>query len=230
MRILRWLILVCTVALPLVLIACGTDSSSTSPSPSPAPAPTPVPAPTPTPTPSPTSAGLQGTVSNTSGAALSGARVAVLDGPNAGTAVTTNANGSYRFDVLSITNMNFGATASGYLEQRAGTFVNNNTLNFVLEPVPVPAPAPAPVTPSISITSRVISGGTGSAFTEMGFTATGTVPFTSYDWDFGDGATASGGPADEQHVYRSRGTFKVTVTGHRSGTSDLVVGTIDITV
>src|SRR6185503_19960193 len=75
-------------------------------------------------------------VSNTAGAPLNGARVAVIDGPNAGLSVLTNANGSYRFETLSIANMNFSGTATDYLEARAGTFVNGtNGLNFVLTPV-----------------------------------------------------------------------------------------------
>jgi PKD repeat protein len=168
-------------------------------------------------------------VSNTSGAPLIGARVAVIDGPNAGVAVLTNANGSYRFESLSIANMNFSATATDYLEARAGTFVNGtNSLNFALAPVPPPPPPPPPpVTPTITITSRLIGGNLPQ---EWGFTATSNVTgFTSYDWDFGDGGTSTGSRADEQHVYRQKGTFKVTVTGRR-GNGDPVVGTIDITV
>lgn len=170
-------------------------------------------------------------MSNTSGAALSGARVAALDGPNAGVAVLTNANGSYRFESLSIANTNFSATASGYLEARAGTFVDGtNSLNFVLAPVPPPPPPPPPPpTPSITITARLIAGGVGSATQEWAFAATSNVTFTSYDWSFGDGATSNDSRADEQHVYRRRGTFTVTVTGKRSGAAP-VVGTIDITI
>jgi PKD repeat protein len=167
-------------------------------------------------------------VSNTSGTPLIGARVSVIDGPNAGSFVLTNVNGSYRFETLSMTNMNFSATASDYFEQRAGTFVNGtNSLNFVLAPVPPPPPPPPPAT--ISITTRLISGGTGSAAQEWGFTAVSSVVFDSYDWDFGDGSGAVGSHADEQHVYRSKGTFKVTVTGRRRG-ADPVVATLDLTV
>jgi PKD repeat protein len=54
------------------------------------------------------------------------------------------------------------------------------------------------------------------------------VTFTSYDWGFGDGTTSNDSRADEQHVYRRRGTFTVTVTGKRSG-ADPVVGTVTIT-
>src|SRR2546422_255149 len=96
-------------------------------------------------------------------------------------------------------------------------------------PAPPPPPPPPPPTPSITITARLIAGGVGSATQEWAFTATSNVTFTSYDWGFGDGATSNDSRADEQHVYRRRGTFTVTVTGRRSG-ADPVVGTIDITI
>ncbi len=61
--------------------------------------------------------------------------MAALDGPDAGRSAVTNANGEYRFDSLTVANMNFRANAQGYNENRAGTFVNGtNTLNFVLTP------------------------------------------------------------------------------------------------
>jgi hypothetical protein len=210
---------------------CGSDSASTSPSPSPAPAPTPAPTPTPapaptptpTPTPAPTTASLTGSVSNSGGQRLAGATVRVIDGPNTGQSVQANGNGYYRFDSLAIANMNFAATATGYLEVRAGTFVNGtNTLAFVLSPIPAPAP-------SITITSRIIAGGPGTLQQEWGFSAVSTVALTSYDWDFGDGASSLGGQADEQHVYRTKGTLTVTVTGRRASGGP-VVGTLMIEV
>jgi PKD repeat protein len=134
-----------------------------------------------------------------------------------------NSNGDYRFDSLAVANMNFGATATGYLEARAGTFVNGtNTLSFVLAPAPPP-------TPSITITSRIITGGPGTVTQEWGFSATSSLTFTSFDWDFGDGASSIGGQADEQHVYRTKGTLTVTVTGRRAS-GDPVVGTLMIQV
>jgi PKD repeat protein len=228
-RILRLIALLCVVAASSAFVACGSDSPATSPTPTPAPAPTPVP--TPTPTPAPTTAALQGTVANSAGQPVNGARVAAIDGPNNGQAVLTNANGSYRFGSLTIANTNFSATASGYLEDRRGIFVDGTAnLNFVLSPIPAPAPAPAPPpAPTITITSRIISGGGGSSVQEWGFSATSTVTFTSYDWDFGDGAKASAVGADEQHVYRAKGTYTVTVTGRRSS-GDPVVGTLSIAV
>ena len=227
MRILRLIALLWVVAASSAVVACGSDSPATSPTPTPAPAPTPVP----TPTPAPTTAALQGTVANSAGQPVDGARVAAIDGPNNGQAVLTNANGSYRFSSLTIANTNFSATASGYLEDRRGIFVDGAAnLNFVLSPVPAPAPAPAPPpAPTITITSRIISGGGGSSVQEWGFSATSTVALTSYDWNFGDGAAASAVGADEQHVYRAKGTYTVTVTGRRSS-GDPVVGTLEIMV
>jgi PKD repeat protein len=152
----------------------------------------------------------------------------VIDGPNAGQSVLANSSGVYHFDALAISNMNFSATASGYVEARAGTFVNGtNTINFVLSPVP-PAPPP-PAAPSITITSRIVAGGPGTAAQEWAFTATSNVTFTSYDWDFGDGSSSNDAQASEQHVYRSKGQFTVTVTGRRSSGGP-VVGTLVIDV
>ena len=146
-----------------------------------------------------------------------------IDGPNTGQSVVTNGNGDYRFDSLTIANMNFGATATGYLESRAGTFVNGtNTLAFVLAPEPPPAP-------SITITSRIITGGPGTATQEWGFSAVSGVTFTSFDWDFGDGSSSIGGQANEQHVYRTKGTLTVTVTGRRASGGP-IVGTLVIVV
>ena len=162
---------------------------------------------------------------------IDGARVTVIDGPNAGQPVTTNANGSYRFNALAIANMNFSATATGYLEKRAGTFVNGtNGLNFVLEPVAPPPPPPPPAPPAtITIGSRIISGGGGSSTQEWGFRASSNVTdFTSYDWSFGDGSVVADVGAEEQHVYRAKGTFTVTVTGHRRQGD--VTGSIQIAV
>jgi PKD repeat protein len=226
---MRLLTLVGVLVLSTVAISgCGSDSPATSPSPSPAPtpAPTPTPAPAPTPTPTPTTAMLTGTVSSSTGQRLAGARVTVLDGPNTGQSVLANGTGEYRFDSLAIANMNFGATASGYLEARAGTFVNGtNTINFVLAPMP----PPPPVVPSITITSRIIAGGVGTATQEWGFTATSNVTLSSFDWDFGDGSSSLDSQANEQHVYRTKGTRTVTVTGRRASGGP-VVGTLIIEV
>ena len=225
-RILHLVAVAACVTVSLLSANCG-SSTPTTPTPSPAPAPAPAPAPTP----APTTAGIQGTVSNASGVAINGASVTVIDGPNAGQSVTTNANGSYRFNALAIANMNFSATASGYLEKRAGTFVNGtNGVNFVLEPVPPPPPPPAPApSPTITIGTRIISGGAGTSIQEWGFSAFSNVTdYTSYDWSFGDGGTVNEVGSEEQHVYRAKGTYTVTVVGHRRQGD--VTGTRQITV
>jgi PKD repeat protein len=206
-----WMIM---LVLVLSATACGDGDSSTPTAPTPGP----TPAPTPTP-PASTAAALSGTVSNTSGQRIGGARITVLDGPNSGQSVETNGNGEYRFDSLTIANANFSANASGYLEDRRGVRIDGtSTLNFTLTPVP----------PSITITARIVSGGPGVA-QEWAFVAKGSVSFTSYDWDFGDGNTASNADAEEQHLYGARGKFTVKVTGRRAN-GEPVVGTLEIEV
>ena len=219
------------LAVTLVVAGCGSnDASPTTPSPTPTPAPAPAPAPaptpTPTPTPAPTTASLAGIVTSSAGTRIGGARVTVLDGPNSGQAVETNGNGEYRFDSLSISNVNFSATASGFDEDRRGTFVNGtNTLNFTL--------TPRPVVQTVTITPNCcISGGPGTAIQEWSFTATttGNPTITSWNWDFGDGFTATNSGPDEQHVYQKKGTFTVTVTATRSGSLAPIVATVTIEV
>ena len=203
------------LVLVLSATACsdGDSSTPTAPTPSPAPGPTPGP----TPTPSPTTASLSGTVSNTGGQRIGGARVTVLDGPNSGQSVEANGDGEYRFGSLTIGSVNFSANASDYLEDRRSVFVDGaNTLHFTL------------AAPSITITARIISGGPGIPTQEWAFVASGTVSFTSYDWDFGDGTTLTDSRAEEQHVY-TRGKYTVTVTGKRASGSP-VVGTLEIDV
>lgn len=64
---------------------------------------------------------------------LAGATVTVLDPPNAGRSTTTNGSGEYRFDGLTSANANVSAVVAGYLETRAGVFINGtNTLNITL--------------------------------------------------------------------------------------------------
>lgn len=84
--------------------------------------------------PPPTTASLRCTVSSSSGQRIGGAKVTVLDGPNTGQFVLANGNGECQFDSLAIGNVNFSATASGFTEDRRGTYVNGNTLDFVLTP------------------------------------------------------------------------------------------------
>lgn len=197
------------IALALSVIGCGDgDAAPTAPTPGPTPAPT-----------TPTTASLTGTVSTTSGQRIGAATVTALDGPNAGQSVQANANGEFRFESLTIATVNFVARAAGHLDDRRGVAVNGtNTLNFTLSPVP-----------AITITTRFVSGGPGVLPQEWAFTATSNVSFATYDWDFGDGFTAANRGPQEQHVYRTRGRYRVTATGRNPDGSSLVA-TLDIDV
>ncbi len=156
-------------------------------------------------------ASLSGIVRDNGDHRLNNATVTVLDGPNSGQHVDTNENGEYTFASLTSVNTNFSATKSGFNEDRRGVFVNGtNTLNFVL------AVAALPDSLTIGEPER-ITGGTGTPSQEWRFTAVAVgFNFVSYDWDFGDGVTATQTGSVESHVYRSRGDFTVTVVGLRS--------------
>ena len=85
-------------------------------------------------TPAPTTATLTGTVTaSPGGARISGATIKVLDGTGAGKTVTSDGSGNYSLTGLPVGNTNFSATASGYSEDRRGTYVTSGaTLNFTL--------------------------------------------------------------------------------------------------
>ena len=196
--------------LAVFVIGCG-DSDSSAPT-SPTPGPTP-------PAPAPTTASLTGTVSSTSGQRIGAATVTAVDGPNAGQSVQANANGEFRFESLTIATVNFVARAAGHLDDQRSVAVNGtNTLSFSLRPIP-----------AITITSRFVSGGPGTLPQEWAFTATSTVAFATYDWNFGDGFTAANRGSQEQHVYQTRGRYRVTATG-RNPDGSSVVGVLDIEV
>jgi PKD repeat protein len=151
------------------------------------------------------------------GNVIGGSTVVVLDGPDAGRVAGTNSNGEYRFDQLRAGNTNFVARANGYEEDRRGTFVNgSNTLNFTLRELPRPEPPPAP----LSFTTSVISSGAG--FAELRFTAVGTLPPSTYHWDFGDGGGSSRGPVDT-HLYLAEGDYDVRLTATPTGGGTPVV-------
>ena len=91
---------------------------------------------------------LSGTVKVTdSNLPIAGARVLFLDGPNAGRSIMTNAAGEFRFDGLVAGNSNLSVTAPGYLEVRAGLFVDQKAgLQFLLAPTaPITTPTLAAV-------------------------------------------------------------------------------------
>lgn len=81
---------------------------------------------------------LTGTVFSASGAPIPNATVRVLDGLSAGSSVTSDANGQYRFERLPRANANFAATAALHVEDRRGVHVDGgNVLDFVLDPTPL---------------------------------------------------------------------------------------------
>jgi len=169
---------------------------------------------------------LGGSVTASTGERIVGATVTVLDGVNTGDTAVTDSAGDYRFASLTTGNVNFKTTASGYFEKSQGTSVDGtNSLNFTLTPVPAAA--------SITITAELISGGTGAPLQEWRFTATTNQTFATYNWDFGDGAAATGLGAErglvQQHLYTTKATRTVTVTGvYADGTT--LDGTLEITI
>lgn len=127
-KTIRWCALIGVLVLTAGLAACAKDEEpAAAPTPTPAPTPPPPPAPT-----APTTVSFTGTVSNVTGARIAGARITVLDGPDRGLSIESNANGDFRFPALTVSNANFSATSGGYREVRGGTYVDGtNTLNFV---------------------------------------------------------------------------------------------------
>jgi hypothetical protein len=81
---------------------------------------------------------LSGTVtSQANGAAISGATVQIMDGPNAGKTATTSSSGSYSITGLTTGGGTVRASATGYNPVSTGvTIVSNTTQNFSL-PLPV---------------------------------------------------------------------------------------------
>ena len=81
----------------------------------------------------PSAVSLVGTVTAQDGAKLSGATVRIGDGLNAGKSTTTNNNGEYRFDDLSVSNGSVRAVADGYDSVITSRYIDGATpLNFTL--------------------------------------------------------------------------------------------------
>jgi hypothetical protein len=100
------------VLLILALAMAGCDRAETPPSvvgPSPTPAPAPIPPPPPTPS------GLNGLVQDTAFRPLGGARVEVLDGPQKGTATTSDPTGSFTISGDFDSTTRFSASLDGYV-------------------------------------------------------------------------------------------------------------------
>lgn len=67
---------------------------------------------------------LTGTVTSTTGDAIAGATIRVLDGVNAGRSTTTGSTGTYRLSGLTAGNGNVAASATGYSESRTGLYID----------------------------------------------------------------------------------------------------------
>jgi hypothetical protein len=88
-------------------------------------------------TPNPTATfSLAGKIRNLfTGSAISGATVSIVDGPNAGKAVTTDAAGAFGFTALRQSGFTVTASAANYVSQSQGvTLTSTQVLNFQLQP------------------------------------------------------------------------------------------------
>lgn len=81
---------------------------------------------------------LSGTVSSTSGGAINGATVRIVDGSNAGRSTTTSSAGSYSFTGLAVSGMTVNASATNYIATSRGvTLTSSQTVDFQLAPIPL---------------------------------------------------------------------------------------------
>jgi len=114
------------VGVAFIASACG--GNSTAPS-----SPPPV-----TPPPVAATFALTGTVSSTNGAAISGATVRVVDGPNAGKSGTSNASGSYSIAGLSAAGQTVNAAATNFFALSKGVnLTGSQSVDFQLAPTPL---------------------------------------------------------------------------------------------
>ena len=110
-------------------------------------------------------------------------------------------------------------TVTDDLGQTGSNSVSINVGGGIL--FPSPAFTVSPATPA---TGQVVSFNAGGVTTLAGAT------ITQYDWDFGDGTTATGAVPTASHSYAAEGTFVVRLTvtdsAGRTGTATLTV-TVD---
>ena len=94
--------------------------------------------PTPTPTPTPTTWTLSGHVTSTAGGPISGARVAIQDGPNANRSTTTDGSGAYSLASLTPSGFTVSFSATNYNGvSLPANLVSNVTLDAQLAPTPL---------------------------------------------------------------------------------------------
>jgi Carboxypeptidase regulatory-like domain len=71
---------------------------------------------------------LSGTVTSQAGGAITGATVLIVDGPNAGAQVVTDANGRYAFASLQQAGFTVRVSANGYLPVARGVTLTGNAI------------------------------------------------------------------------------------------------------
>ena len=133
---------------------------------------------------------------------------------------------------------NFGdgtnATTSG--PQVFHSFSNSGTFTMVVVAVPTVGPSAsaqvnATVTP-LSITNVQASPNTAPHGTTVAFTVTvpNGSPIDRYDWDFGDGGTATTSSLTITHVFAAAGVYTVKVTGTVTSTGVTASSTLVIII
>jgi hypothetical protein len=122
----------------------------------------------------PTAFSLSGQVTDSAIAAgISGARVFIADGPNAGRSTTTDASGNYSLAQLLQSGFTVNVSASNYVSQSKGvTLTSNQSLSFELtRQLTAPTPPGATV---IGFNGLSVSDAAVTTYTESGFTVSPT--------------------------------------------------------
>jgi len=129
--------LILVVSIVSVISACD---RRTSPIPS---APSPVPAPAPQPAPAPVMRTLSGYIYDTAFRPVAGARIEILDGPQAGTATTSTASGTFSYDGTFSIPVTLRGTKEGYtvgLETARALTDGRGYASFLLTSLAPPVP------------------------------------------------------------------------------------------
>lgn len=170
--------------LALAVAGCG-GSTPTSPT-------------TPTPNPS-TSFTLSGQVTDSAtGAGISAATVAIVDGPNASKSATTDSSGSYSFSGLQQSGFTVNVSAANYVPQsKPVTLTANLTMSFQLTHQPTaPPPPPISCTFTLSVGATIDGYPNGGSFPVTVTTSTGcawtAASAASWIHVIGQGGTGTG--------------------------------------